>query len=165
MRSLPAVSSGSDALHWTSSLLRRLVSGKHTALYPAVLRVALDCGTGSVRVQGCQHIPYGERLPFQSSAVRCGWCAEQCEQLLLRPDTRDDCIAKGEEEMTHTIEPRLLPASLSKGCAFCEQPAQSQWVGGDELDEVIVPCCREHVTQARERWEATYARFNEDVES
>jgi hypothetical protein len=36
-------------------------------------------------------------------------------------------------------EPRLLPAPRSKGCAFCTRPAQSQWVGGDELDEVIVP--------------------------
>jgi hypothetical protein len=92
-------------------------------------------------------------------------CAEQRVQARIRPDTHDGCIAKGEEEMTQTLEPRLLPAPPSKGCAFCEQPAQSQWVGGDELDEVIVPCCSEHVTQARERWEALYARFNEDVES
>ena len=92
-------------------------------------------------------------------------CAQQREQARIRPDTHDGCIAKGEEEMTQTLEPRLLPAPPSKGCAFCEQPAQSQWVGGDELDEVIVPCCAEHVTQARERWEALYARFNEDVES
>jgi hypothetical protein len=62
-------------------------------------------------------------------------------------------------------EPRLLPAPRAKGCAFCEQAAQSQWVGGDELDEVIVPCCSEHVEQARERWEDLYAQFNDEVES
>jgi hypothetical protein len=77
----------------------------------------------------------------------------------------DGCNANEEDEMTQILEPRLLPAPPSKGCAFCEKPAQSQWVGGDELDEVIVPCCSEHVTQGRERWEAIYARFNEDVES
>jgi hypothetical protein len=68
-------------------------------------------------------------------------------------------------EMGSSPEPRLLPASRAKGCAFCEQAAQSQWVGGDELDEVIVPCCSKHVDQARERWEELYARFNDEVES
>jgi len=66
--------------------------------------------------------------------------------------------------MESSLGPRLHPAPHSKGCVFCEQAAQSQWVGGDELDEVIVPCCREHVSQARERWEELYARFNEEVD-
>jgi hypothetical protein len=49
--------------------------------------------------------------------------------------------------------------------AFCEQPAQTQWVGGDDLDEVIVACCSDHVSQARTRWEELYARFNEEVDN
>jgi hypothetical protein len=67
--------------------------------------------------------------------------------------------------MTHAVEPRLLPAPRSKGCAFCGQPAQSQWVGGDELDEVIVACCPDHVSEARARWEELYAQFNAAVDS
>jgi hypothetical protein len=67
--------------------------------------------------------------------------------------------------MATSAEPRLLPAPRSEGCAFCEQPAQTQWVGGDDLDEVIVACCPEHVRQARERWEELYARFNAAVDS
>jgi hypothetical protein len=67
--------------------------------------------------------------------------------------------------MTQSVEHRLLSAPRSKGCAFCEQPAQTQWVGGDELDEIIVPCCSDHVSQARERWEELYARFNTAVDS
>jgi hypothetical protein len=67
--------------------------------------------------------------------------------------------------MTHSVEPRLLPAPRTKGCAFCEQPTQSQWVGGDELDEVVVACCSEHISQARERWEGLYTRFNAEVDS
>jgi hypothetical protein len=74
-------------------------------------------------------------------------------------------VEKEEAEMAVAPEPRLLPAPRSKGCAFCAQPAQSQWVGGDELDEVIVPCCREHIAQARERWEELYVRFNDEVET
>jgi hypothetical protein len=66
--------------------------------------------------------------------------------------------------MASSPEPRLLSAPRSKGCVFCAQPAQSQWVDGDELDEVIVPCCSEHVNQARERWEELYARLNEEVD-
>jgi hypothetical protein len=62
--------------------------------------------------------------------------------------------------MARAVESRLLPAPRSKGCAFCDQPAQSQWVGGDELDEVVVACCSDHVSQAREQWEELYARFN-----
>jgi hypothetical protein len=67
--------------------------------------------------------------------------------------------------MTREVEPRLLVAPRSKGCAFCEQPAQHQWVGGDELDEVVVACCPEHIDQARERWEELYTRFNAEVDS
>lgn len=62
-------------------------------------------------------------------------------------------------------EPRLLPAPPSTGCAFCHQPAHTRWVGGDELDEVVVDCCREHESQARQWWEELYARFNAALDS
>jgi hypothetical protein len=66
---------------------------------------------------------------------------------------------------TDAPEPRLLPAPPSTGCAFCNQPAQTRWVGGDELDEIVVYCCREHEPHARQRWEELYARFNAALDS
>jgi hypothetical protein len=63
--------------------------------------------------------------------------------------------------MTQALEPHLLPAPRSKGCAFCEQPAQTQWVDGDKLDEIIVACCPGHVSQAREQWIAEGPRNQE----
>jgi hypothetical protein len=67
--------------------------------------------------------------------------------------------------MPAPVQPRSLPAPRSKGCAFCEQPADIQWVGGDELDEVVVSCCATHALEGRERWEELYARFNAELES
>lgn len=56
-------------------------------------------------------------------------------------------------------EPTLQSVPPTQGCAFCLQPAEARWVGGDELDQVVVYCCREHETQARQQWEERYARF------
>jgi hypothetical protein len=67
--------------------------------------------------------------------------------------------------MSPTAEPRSIPAPRSAGCAFCEEPADVQWVGGDELDEVVVYCCAAHAREGRERWVALYARFNTDLDS
>jgi hypothetical protein len=51
------------------------------------------------------------------------------------------------------------PPAPTKGCAFCTQPADWLWVGGDEWDQVVVYCCSDHKIQARERWGERYARF------
>jgi hypothetical protein len=67
--------------------------------------------------------------------------------------------------MPAPAQPRSLPAPRSKGCAFCEKPADIQWVGGDELDEVVVCCCAAHAPEGRERWEELYARLNAELES
>jgi hypothetical protein len=67
--------------------------------------------------------------------------------------------------MATSAEPRLLPAPRSKGCVFCDQPAQTQWVGGDDLEEVVVYCCAEHQSQGRERWDELYTRMSADLES
>ena len=67
--------------------------------------------------------------------------------------------------MPSAIEPQSLPAPRSKGCAFCDQPAQTQWVGGDDLEEVVVYCCAQHQSQGRQRWEELYTRMNTDLEN
>jgi hypothetical protein len=74
-------------------------------------------------------------------------------------------MARRGETVAVPAQPHLLPAPRSKGCAFCEQPADLQWVGGDELDEVVVYCCAGHVREGRERWEGLYVRFNAELES
>lgn len=61
--------------------------------------------------------------------------------------------------MSFRAEPRLLFAPPTKGCAFCEQPAQIQWVGAGEWDQVVVYGCRDHEAQARHRWDELFARF------